>query len=858
MTPPVPRAQRGVLRLLRLSPSNGVWILNICMAAGALLLHAGVVVDLERASVSIEVPWWALAPLFTAAEIFVVHLHLRRDAHSFSLSEVPLVLGLFFVAPSELLLSQLVGAGAALLLHRKQSIIKMAFNLCRWSLETTVALMIFHAIADRGDPLGPVGWIATFAAVFVVDLMAGAMIGLVISLSERKAPELPRVLAVGNAATFTNTTLALAAVAIVDARPSAAWMVAVLAAGLLLAYRAHASITQRHEALQLLHESTRMNKAAIDPESAVLPLLAQARDMLRAEIAEATLFPTEGKASLRTTVGPGEHVEAMVPVALDPTEGVWARVAAEGQPVLLSRPIRSEQLRSHFESKRIKDAIVAPVRSDSGIVGTIMVANRLGDVSTFDGDDLKLFETLVNHASVSLENFRLVDTLRRQAAESEHQALHDALTGLPNRVLFNDRVRQSILTAERESTQVAVMIMDLDRFKEVNDTLGHHNGDLLLEEVGRRLRETVRVSDTVARLGGDEFAVLLPRIGGLENATLVADNILESLKRSFLLEDIALDVGASVGIALFPEHGMDGDTLVQRADVAMYLAKGAHSGYEVYQHERNQYSPRRLALVAELRGAIEDGQLTVLYQPKAELARGRVVGVEALVRWDHPREGLLSPDKFVPIAENTGLIKPLTLAVLDQALAQCRAWTHAGTPLTVAVNLSARVLLDLRLPNEIEKLLARWSVDSTALELEITESSLMADPVRTREILSKLSARGVGIAIDDFGTGYSSLSHLSALPVDEIKIDRSFVLGMAEDDNADVIVRSIIDLGRNLDLRVVAEGVESRATWDRLALLGCDEVQGFYLGRPMSAHSFDDWLAASSHLFATAKTALTS
>ncbi|CAN5724473.1 hypothetical protein BH24ACT26_BH24ACT26_19760 [soil metagenome] len=853
MSSPTRRASSALRGALSsgLAEARMVWLLNALMLGIAVVLHKTAIVDLDRVAAPVHLPWWGLAALFGIAEIFVVHLQFHRDAHSFSLSEVPLVLGLFFVTPDELVLAQLVGAGLVLAAHRRQPPLKLIFNLCRFTLETSLAVVAFHAVVSLGDPAGPIAWAAAFAATALVDLMAGATIELAISLSERRTPTWPRVLAVGHIAMFTNTTLALAAVTLIWTRPSTVWMMVVLAAGLFLAYKAHASVQHKHEALQLLHESTRVDHTTMNLQSVVLPLLSQAREMMRAEIAEATLFPETGETSVTTTLGPGEHLSPMVPVVLDPTEGVWARVASEGQGVLVARPIASERLRHHFEERDIKDAMVAPVRAESGIVGMVMVANRLGDVSTFDDEDLKVFETLVNHASVSLENFRLIDTLRRQAAESEHQALHDGLTGLPNRTLFRDRVGNAILAGDRDGHGAAIMLMDLDRFKEVNDTLGHHSGDLLLQEMGRRLRETVRGADTVARLGGDEFAILLPKVSHREDAVHVAEKILDSLKQPFEVQDLTLDVGASIGIALFPDHGADADTLIQLADVAMYLAKGAHSGYEVYQQERNEYSPRRLALVSELRSAIEHRELQVFYQPKADLATGEVIGVEALIRWDHPRDGLIPPDKFIPIAENTGLIKPLTMHVLDVALAQCRAWNLEGTPLKVAVNLSARNLLDIELPNDIDRLLQKWDVRTTSLQLEITESTIMADPVRTNEILSQLSAMGVGVAIDDFGTGYSSLSHLNALPVDEIKIDKSFVLGMASDENDAVIVRSIIDLGRNLDLRVVAEGVETRTLWNRLAMLGCDIAQGYFLSRPLPAERFDEWLKQSSRELAS-------
>jgi diguanylate cyclase (GGDEF)-like protein len=442
--------------------------------------------------------------------------------------------------------------------------------------------------------------------------------------------------------------------------------------------------------------------------------------------------------------------------------------------------------------------------------------------------------------------FRIVagasKTLRRQAEVNEHQALHDALTDLPNRTLFHDRVHQALASARREHIAAAVMIMDLDRFKEVNDTLGHASGDELLKQVGLRLRDSLRESDTVARLGGDEFGVLLPKVVDAEAAVAVARKLRTTLEEPFTLHGLALRMEASIGIALFPDHGSDVQSLLQRADVAMYVAKEHPSGCELYARERDEYSPDRLTLLTELRRGIDRGQLLLHFQPKADLRTGDIQGVEALVRWQHPERGMIPPDEFIPPAQKTGVITPLTMFVLDEALRQCRTWALQGMELCVAVNLSTRNLLDVHLPDTVGELLARWEVPARLLELEITESTILADPVRAMEILSRLDEMGIRLAIDDFGTGYSSLAYLKRLPVDELKIDKSFILGMEENENDAVIVRSTIDLGRNLGLRVVAEGVETAKAWNRLVSLGCDIAQGYYLSRPVPADQLTEWL----------------
>ena len=433
----------------------------------------------------------------------------------------------------------------------------------------------------------------------------------------------------------------------------------------------------------------------------------------------------------------------------------------------------------------------------------------------------------------------------RRALASEARALHDVLTGLPNRALFRDRVDRALSAAQRDGTQPVVMLLDLDRFKEVNDTLGHARGDLLLKMVGPRIAGVLRSSDTVARLGGDEFAVLLPSAPDAEAGAEVGQKIVEALERPFRVQGAELEIGASLGIACFPDHGEDVDTLLQRADVAMYVAKGSRSGRQLYavDEEGGDETADPLAVVGDLRRGITEGELGVVYQPKVDLATGEIRGVEALVRWRHPLRGIVLPGSFVGHAEHTGLIRPLTMRVLDEALGQAGAWRRASLDLKVAVNLSVRSLLDRNLPGDVEELLRKWDVPAGALELELTESTIMADPNRAREILDALHELGVGLSIDDFGTGYSSLAKLKELPVDEIKIDRSFVVGMARDRSDATIVRSTIDLGRNLGLRVVAEGVEDAEVRDQLTAMGCQVGQGFFFSRPLESDDLVAWVA---------------
>ncbi|MEA2667612.1 MAG: hypothetical protein QOJ33_546 [Chloroflexota bacterium] len=433
---------------------------------------------------------------------------------------------------------------------------------------------------------------------------------------------------------------------------------------------------------------------------------------------------------------------------------------------------------------------------------------------------------------------------RKQAQQAlEHQALHDALTGLPNRVLARDRLDQAILLARRQQTRVALLIIDLDHFKEVNDTFGHQAGDQLLRQVGERFTAELRETDTVARLGGDEFAIVL-LAADADAAGMVAVKLLTALERPFLIEAQALDVGASIGIAVYPDHADTADSMLRRADIAMYVAKRSRRTHAVYTRDHDEPGDSRLALMAQLRQAINDGALTLHYQPIARLRDGCVERLEALVRWPRPGHGLVPPGDFITFAEQTGLIQPLTQWVLKTALAQCGEWNRAGQPVGVAVNISMRNLLDPQLTDNVAQILRETGARPEWLTLEITESSIMAESQRTLETLQKLRALDVRLSIDDFGTGYSSLAYLHRLPVHEMKIDQSFIRGLISDETSGAIVRAAVDLGHKLKLAVVAEGIEDAATWQRARADKIDYGQGYYLSRPVPAAEVIAWLTA--------------
>jgi len=431
----------------------------------------------------------------------------------------------------------------------------------------------------------------------------------------------------------------------------------------------------------------------------------------------------------------------------------------------------------------------------------------------------------------------------RQTRLLQHQAMFDALTDLPNRLLYADRLQQTILIARREKQAFALMAVDLDRFKEINDTLGHQVGDQVLQQAAVRMHGCLRESDTVARMGGDEYAILLPTTMQTDGAALVAQKLLKAMKAPLSIGDHRVDMDASLGIALFPEHGNNADELMRRADAAMYQAKRAHSGWNIYNAGLEERDQRTLQI--DLRLAMAKHELVLHYQPKIDLDTNRVSGVEALVRWQHPQLGLLPPDRFIPLAEQTGLIRALTEYVLREALRQYQVWAQTGRDLPVAVNVSAVNIQDQDFPDQVAKLLEEFGTPPSRLELEVTETAIMTEPARAAACIMKLNALGVSVAIDDFGTGYSSMAHLKDMLIGKIKIDRSFVRDMAVSHNDAVIVRSTVDLGHNLGLKVIAEGVEDQTVWQKLKELGCDSAQGYHMGRPMPPEKLIEWLQQS-------------
>jgi diguanylate cyclase (GGDEF)-like protein len=777
----------------------------------------------------ITVPWWLLAGGFAASEMFPVHLDIRRNTWSATLTEIPLIIGLALSPSIDVVIGQVLGCVLGWGVIRRQSIQKLSFNTSVAALEASAAVVVYHLIAGNQSVLLPTVWAAAFAAMLVEGVVSTVGVTAAITALTGSPPAgvLENFLVSGVMASFCGTALGLGAAMVLRTQPYAVGILSIIAVVLAIGYHELAATRRRYSGLQLLYGFTEAMQNKTADASVIEELLNTTRKLLGAEAAELVVRDERGRL--------GRHV--LDPAGFNQTDiqssPSWT--AAEQRPdggLLARRGTKDDHSAGWLEAQGWTDGMVVPLRRNGQMIGTMAVANREGDVASFDTDNLKLFETLANHAAVSLENHDLIDQL-------QWEATHDTLTGLGNRREFY-RCLFTALDERRSGTKLAVALVDLDRFKEINDTFGHHTGDTFLQWLGQRFKGVLPPEAMAARLGGDEFAVFLPYEGTADEAADVIEGILHPLwEEAFEIGDVEVAVSASAGVAVAPDHAEDPVTLLQRADVAMYLAKGDRSGVALYTTERDTYSPRRLALASALKTAIENDELTLLFQPKLDLRSGLISGAEALVRWQHPREGLLLPDQFIPLAERTGLIVPLTEVVLEQALARCSAWRERLPDSEVAVNLSIRNLADDRVVVSATELLTRYGVPAEFLTLEVTESQIMEDERRHVAVLEALADIGTKISVDDFGTGYASYVYLTRLPVHQVKIDKSFVGMMDASPNDAAVVRSVIELGRELGIAVVAEGVETESHLQTLRRLGCTVAQGYHIGYPMDASDFE-------------------
>jgi diguanylate cyclase (GGDEF)-like protein len=776
-------------------------------AVAAFVLWHQVVRDLVPYEAGVRIPWWALAAGFAATELFVIHAHVRGSAHSLSLSELPLVLGLLLAEPSDLVIAMVVGPAVVLVCTRGQSPVRLLFNLAQFALTASLATIMLHAIAPAPEAIGPILWGATFAAVFVSALTGAVLVFCAIGLSEGAIPSrrLAGMLGADLLVALTNTSVALSGATIVAHDLAASWLLLPPAAILLLAYRAWVSERAKHQSLEFLYGVTRTLSRGGDLEAELLDLLRRTRASFRVRTAELVLLPVEPDVgALRTARGPDGYEEAMVPMARTAAAALRAAVELDGA-VRVERDRCAPELERYLRERGIEQALIAPVRGETRLVGVMVLGDRVGATDSFSDEDLRLFEALAAHAGLSLELDRL-----------ERQAQSDPLTGLANRTLFLRRVEASL---ERGAGMATVLFLDLDDFKAINDRAGHAAGDAVLVAAAGRIEASVRPGDVAARMGGDEFAVLLEDVDD-HHGEQVAGRILDLLAEPVVVDGEELWVRSSVGIATAAAGSLDAGALLHRSDVAMYRAKEAgKSQMRVWFPEMQPAGEGAPAGRDELAEALRRGELVAHFQPIVALDDDGLVAAEALARWRHPRLGLLGAASFVREADGD-LAAEVDREMLFQA---CSAAARGALP-TVHVNLAALNA------GTVRDVLESTGLDPARLVLELSERALAAAPP---EGLTALRTIGVRIAFDDFGTGRHSVELLRSREVDVLKIARPFVDGAGRAGHDRAVLSMVVQLGAVFGLEVVAQGIEREDQREALASLGCELGQGYLLGRPL-------------------------
>ncbi len=805
-----------------------IWIAGGLIAALSALVYWGLVRGLVVAAAPVEVPWWVVAAGFAAAERWVVHLHLPRGTHALTLAEVPLVVGLLFLGPAELVLAGLAGSALALCLNREVPTFKAFFNTAQFTLGMCAAVLALHAFGTGRDPLEPEVWLAVFGAVSASTLVSEVCVGIAVSLGEGRVDRRRRIdMLLGNwTVAISNTCLGLAGAAVMAASPAAGLLLVAPAAALLVAYRAYTGERRRRAELGFLYEATRTlsRSSEIRPELEVL--LERTAEAFRVSAVEMVLFSAEAHRSSLWRDGERRMLEP-----IDDGLAERLRGLADGlQGPLDVQTTHDLELRGYFRGRGMQTGIVAPLRGEAGCVGLFLVAGRESVDLGFTEDDLRLLETLTGNITVALQYDRLEQAVRQLEAlqqELERKALYDSLTQLANRALFYNRL-EHVLNGRRAGA--CVVLLDIDEFKSVNDTHGYHAGDELLTAVADRLRLCVGDGDTAARLGGDEFALLLDRADGEAGALEVAERLLKDFEARIEVAGEQLSVRVSLGVAVGVPSGDPGE-LMRRADVALYEAKRRGKGRYCFFHPsmRDTFRRRR-TLARELARAVSDDELTVVYQPVVALEDSRTVALEALVRWNHPERGLVPPGEFIAFAEETGAVVDIGEVVLERVAEQA-----AALEIPIHVNVCAPELTDPGFLDRVDDVVARHGLTPNLLIFEVTERVFVAEDPAPVEVLEGLRERGMRVAMDDFGTGYSSLAYLSRLPVDTMKIPKEFVDEVTGAGQHHSLARAVIELGAALDLTMVAEGIEHSDQIAALRAFGCEYGQGYYYGLPRTA-----------------------
>jgi diguanylate cyclase (GGDEF)-like protein len=778
--------------------------------------------------------WWVLPVLaiaFGVAEQTVFHFEFRREAISFSLSEVPTAFALIYLAPGPAIAARVIGGLAVIMLQRRTRYYKLVFNAILFAIEVAAAYHVMRLVVGHWPGSSVALLVALIPATALATIGGSVFVSIAIALVEGNFRE--RLVGELRINAWMAPMNAFVAAAVVAPTLISPWLVFLSMAPLVAFWglmKGYGGLEQRFRDLDDLHGFVGRVGRSLDLDEVMTAAVDDIANLLRVRRAAVVVFGSEHP--LQRSFGPQLPD---LPTSADDLR--WVDVLEPRISQLLGAA-EWEAMGIHRLAE-IGDVLCAPVRDGESVVGLIVVAERMGAQARFRATDVVRLQTLSEQIAPNLRKSLLHHRI-------EFEARHDALTGLPNRSSFERIVETELADPRRRAAdeQTVVMLMDLDRFKEVNDTLGHRAGDIVLNDFATRIKGLLGPRDVLARLAGDEFALLAFR--DADGTATTAAQLVDEARQPFTIDGLDVVVTMSVGVATVTEDVTDASTLLRQADIAMYTAKNRHSGFELYSHEIDRRTPARLSMLGDLRNALERTDLQVFLQPKLDLNSGIVIGVEALARWAHPRRGWVAPEDFVPVAEETGLIKQLTDQVLEASAQQLQHLRSLGHHLGLAVNLSTHDLLD-ELLERVMRHLDRHDVDPTLLTLEITESSLLIDAPRARTTIERLNEHGVRLSVDDFGTGYSSLSYLRHLPVSELKIDRSFVANVLFDEQDEVIVRSIIDLGHNLGMQVVAEGVETDEVLNRLKGFDCDVAQGFGICRPVPLDSFVAWLSSTQH-----------